>query len=80
MLGLLLSHASMVVHAATHATQDAADCWICMSHGNLSEALADEPTCEATPASPVFSATTGTVALPQSEPLAVRQRGPPALT
>lgn len=34
LLGLLVSHASIAVHAATHVSGDSADCELCLSYGD----------------------------------------------
>ncbi len=45
LLALLVGHASFAVHAASHDIGDVAECQLCMSYGDASQALgyASEP-------------------------------------
>ena len=42
-LGLLVGHASLTVHAASHPLADAADCELCISYGDASLAIPASP-------------------------------------
>lgn len=39
LLALLIGHASVAVHAATHESADASDCDLCITYNDSSEAL-----------------------------------------
>ena len=43
LLALLVGHASFAVHAASHDLVEVAECQLCMSYGDTSEALGYEP-------------------------------------
>lgn len=43
LMGLLIGHFGMAVHASTHALGDAGQCELCLSYNDVSEALASVP-------------------------------------
>ena len=49
LLALLVGHASFAVHAASHGVGEAVDCELCISYGDASEALAQDPEHEVRP-------------------------------
>jgi hypothetical protein len=77
LLGLLVGHASLAVHTATHVTADSAHCDLCNSYGNASEALPDAsgPELPRNAYSHAVVAEVGRVV--ERTVLSTRQRGPP---
>lgn len=43
LIALLIGHASVAVHAASHVASDFAECKLCISYGDSSEALDSVP-------------------------------------
>jgi hypothetical protein len=43
LMGLLIGHFGMAVHASTHAFGEASECELCLSYNDSSEALASPP-------------------------------------
>jgi hypothetical protein len=77
LLGLLVGHASVAVHTATHASADSAHCDLCNSYGNASEALPEIDGPELPSGGdrhPTIAAIGG---ISERSNLTTRQRGPP---
>ena len=77
LLGLLVGHASLAVHAASHPLADTADCELCISYGDTSLALPGSPLPTAwPPRSADASASAATEPTP-ADAVHYFQRGPP---
>lgn len=80
LLGLLVGYSSVAWHTAAHAGPDAGDCEICLSYGDVSEALAN-PSSEALPPAVTRHAPVSDRGhFPRRDAVPVRQRGPPLST
>ena len=78
LLALLVGHASVALHAATHVEQGAAECEICSSYGDLSKALGNQSAGHLLPVVSIRLIADAWNKAPWAEALSVRQRGPPA--
>jgi hypothetical protein len=80
LLGLLIGHASIALHTASHATSDVGECGLCVSYGHLSKAVSAHPGHALSFSKPAYLAASipSRVGMPAGVP--ARQRGPPAAT
>lgn len=77
LLALLIGHASFAVHAASHVVEDTAECELCISYGDSSEALAGESE-HGVPEVAAALTRSGTAAVaPARDVVPFQQRGPP---
>lgn len=78
LLGLLVGHATLAIHAASHPLADAAECELCISYGDATLALPESPLPTDWPGRHAdASCATGTEPSP-ADALHYRQRGPPS--
>jgi hypothetical protein len=77
LLGLLVGHASLAVHTATHASADSAHCDLCNSYGNASEALPDTDDVELPHRIESHPAIDAIGRIVERSVRSTRQRGPP---
>ena len=78
MLGLLVGHDSIALHTAAHATNDAGECAICVSYGDLSKAVSAHPSGTVSPSKPMYLPAPDRNGVGLSARVPARQRGPPA--
>ena len=79
LLGLLVAHASVTVHTATHVTADSAHCDLCNSYGNVAEALPDPAAPELPHGRYSHTAVPTIGRVVERSVLTTRQRGPPVV-
>jgi hypothetical protein len=77
LLALLVGHASVAVHAATHESADASECDLCITYNDSSEALATQQEQGVLPSADIRILPTGAVTHPLRPTMSFHQRGPP---
>ena len=78
MLGLLVGHDSIALHTAAHATSDSGECIICVSYGELAEAVSAHPIGNLSPSKLTYLLSPARDGVGLAARVPVRQRGPPA--
>ena len=78
LLALLVGHASFAVHATSHGILDVADCNLCISHSDASDALPSEPSQRLRSGRDAYSTVDATKVFEARNRVPFLQRGPPA--
>lgn len=77
LIAVLIGHASVAVHAATHISGDTTDCDLCISYGNATETLSEQQDNDVRPVHDTHVLPRECEALAPPLPTSVHQRGPP---
>ena len=77
LLGILIGHASVAVHAASHGDLDTSDCELCISYGDVAKALTSQPVQDLAPAKECAERVRAAAPRADRDPTLERQRGPP---
>ena len=77
LVAVLIGHASLVAHAATHAGLEGADCEICVSYGDTQALASEAGETECPDAETIIGSDSGAT-IKAGHSCDLRQRGPPA--
>jgi len=79
LLALLIGHASVAVHAATHASGDTAECDLCITYNDSSKALDTHHDHGVAPVAEARTSPAGSSWDAPRPASLIRSRGPPAI-
>ena len=77
LLGILVGHASIAVHAASHDDLDTSECELCISYGDVAKALTSQPAQDLAPAEEFAERLRAAAPRADQDATLERQRGPP---
>jgi hypothetical protein len=77
LLGLLIGHVSVAVHAASHGDTGATECELCISYGDVAKALTTDPAQHLAPVAEPAARLPAVAPAGNPDATLERQRGPP---